>query len=150
MSAIDDLRKSLQTLKDSGNKINLRQIAIHADVAPSYLNKEEAKEVRNEILDAEKEWKRSKSIQDLEQELENTKNKLKKANNKIKKLEEISSSDQQDIIEVLIKKLDELYNENDKLKKDLRIERENNSTEQTEEIRFDEETGEIISGVKFK
>lgn len=150
MSAIDDLRKSLQTLKDSGNKINLRQIAIHADVAPSYLNKEEAKEVRNEILDAEKEWKRSKSIQDLEQELENTKNKLKKANNKIKKLEEISSSDQQDIIEVLIKKLDELYNENDKLKKDLKIERENNSTEQTEEIRFDEETGEIISGVKFK
>lgn len=150
MSAIDDLRESLQALKKSGEKINLNRVAQHAGVTPSYLNKDETEAVRDEILKAAQEWKQNQTLQDLKNQLEKTEKKLKAANSKIKKLQEQTPKEQKGIVELLVKKLNELYSENDKLKQDLRTEREENSNELSEEIRFDEETGEIISGIKFK
>jgi len=150
MSAIDDLRESLQALKNSGEKINLNRVAQHAGVTPSYLNKDETKIVRDEILVAAQEWKQNQTHQDLKDQLEKTEKKLKAANNKIKKLQEQTPKEQKGIVELLVKKLNELYSENDKLKQDLRTEREENNKELSEEIRFDEETGEVISGIKFK
>lgn len=150
MSAIDDLRESLQALKNSGEKINLNRVAQHAGVTPSYLNKDETKVVRDEILVAAQEWKQNQTRQDLKNQLEKTEKKLKAANNKIKKLQEQTPKEQKGIVELLVKKLNELYSENDKLKQDLRTEREENNKELSEEIRFDEETGEVISGIKFK
>jgi len=150
MSAIDDLRESLQALKNSGEKINLNRVAQHAGVTPSYLNKDETKVVRDEILVAAQEWKQNQTLQGLKNQLEKTEKKLKAANNKIKKLQEQTPKEQKGIVELLVKKLNELYSENDKLKQDLRTEREENNKELSEEIRFDEETGEVISGIKFK
>ena len=75
---------------------------------------------------------------------------IKKKLAKIKKLQEQTPKEQKGIVELLVQKLNELYSENDKLKQDLRTEREENSNELSEEIRFDEETGEVISGIKFK